>query len=244
VTGPDPSKKKPGEHLDDLRRVIVTSLGAVAAASALAWFFSDHLVAWLTEPARRIIQGPLYFFAPSDAFIIRMQAALASGFVIATPVIATQLWLFVSPALFEKEKKSVLPWAAVTVVLFMIGVAFGYFFILPTTLQFTMSYATEALKPMISIREYLSFAADLVLASGVAFDFPVVVVAVVAMGLVKTATLSRFRRHAYVVIFVIAAVLTPPDVASQMLLGLPMLALFESSLFVARYFERARGAKK
>lgn len=237
-TGHDPHKKKAGEHLEDLRRAITISLGAIAAASAAAWFFSDRLVGWLTEPARRIIDGPLYFFAPSDAFLIRIQASLVAGIIAASPVIAAQIWFFVAPALFENEKKSVLPWAAATAGLFVIGAAMGYFFILPTTLQFTMSYATDSLRPMISIREYLSLAGDLVLASGIAFDFPVVVVAIVAMGIVKTATLAQFRKHVYVLILVIAAVLTPPDVASQMLLGVPMLVLFEGSMIVSKSFEK------
>ncbi len=238
MTIPDPNKKKVGDHLDDLRRVVVWSVGSVAAASAAVWFFSEGLVAWITEPARRAIEGPLYFFSPSDAFMIRIQMSLVCGVAIASPVIAAQVWLFVAPALFAHEKKSVLPWAAATAGLFLIGAAFGYYFILPTSLQFTMSFATDALKPMISIREYTAFAGDIVLASGVAFDFPVVVVAAVAMGLVRTATLARFRRHVWVVIAVIAAILTPPDVASQMLLGIPMLVLFEGSLIVARLFEK------
>lgn len=240
---PDPHKKKVGEHLDDLRRVIVVSLAAIAAASGVVWFFSDRLVAWITEPARRVIQGPLYFFAPSDALVIRIQASVVAGILIASPVIAFQLWTFVAPALFPNEKKSALPWVAATAGLFLLGAVFGYVFILPTTLQFTMSFATADLKPMISIREYLSVAGDLVLASGVAFDFPVVVVALVAIGLVKTATLAHYRRHVIVLIAIIAAVLTPPDVASQMLLGIPMLILFELSMLVAKWFEKKRRNK-
>lgn len=244
MTGPDPNKKKPGEHLDDLRRVIVISLSAVAVGSAVAWFFSDRLVNWLTEPARRIITGPLYFFNPNDAFVIRIQASVVAGVLLAVPVIAAQIWNFVTPALFPNEKKAMLPWVATTTGLFFIGAAFGYFFILPTSLQFTMSFATESLKPMISIREYLALAGDLVLASAVAFDFPVVVVAAVAMGLVKTATVGKFRKHSYVLIAVIAAILTPPDVMSQMLLGVPMLLLFEGSLLVARGMEKGRARAK
>lgn len=238
MTLPDPNKKKVGDHLDDLRRGIAVSLGSVAAVAVIVWFFSENLVAWITEPARRVIDGPLYFFSPADAFMIRIQISLVFGLLIASPVIAARIWLFVAPALFAHEKKAVLPWAAATAALFLMGATFGYCFILPTSLQFTMSYATAALQPMISIREYVSFAGDIVLASGVAFDFPVVVVAVVAMGLVKTATLAKFRRHAWVVIAVIAAILTPPDVTSQLLLGIPMLVLFEASLVVAKLFEK------
>lgn len=244
MTGPDPHKKKTGEHLEDLRRVIIVSLSAVAAGSCLAWFFSGRLIDWLIEPARRIIAGPLYFFNPNDAFVIRIQVSVAAGVLLAVPVIAAQIWTFVAPALFPNEKKAMMPWAAATAVLFLAGSAFGYFFILPTSLQFTMSFASESLQPMISIREYLALAGDLVLASGVAFDFPVVVVAAVAAGLVRTATLARFRRHAYVVIAVIAAILTPPDVMSQMLLGIPMLVLFEGSLLTARLLEKARTRSK
>lgn len=235
---PDPNKKKTGEHLEDLRRVIVVSLAAVAAFSLVAWLFSDRLVDWLLEPARKVINGPLYFFGPSDAFLIRVHASIAAGVIAASPVIAFQIWSFVSPALYDNEKNAALPWAAATAGLFVLGCAFGYFFILPTSMQFTMSFVTESLKPMLSVREYFAFSADLVLASGVAFDFPVVVVAAVAMGLVRTVTLAKFRRHVYVVITFVAAILTPPDVASQLLLGIPMLLLFEISLWAARILEK------
>jgi|APTNR8051073442_1049403.scaffolds.fasta_scaffold72782_1 sec-independent protein translocase protein TatC len=240
MTHPIPPKKKTGEHLEDLRRAIVTSIAAVGLLSLAAWFFSDRLVDWLLEPAKRVVDGPLYFFGPSDAFLIRMYASIAAGIIAASPVIAYQLWTFIAPALYDNEKKSAMPWAAATAGLFVVGCAFGYFFILPTSLQFTMSFATDSLRPMLSVREYLAFASDLVLASGVAFDFPVVIVAAVGMGLVRTATLARFRRHAYVVIFVIAAILTPPDISSQLLLGLPMLALFEGSLLTAKLLEKTR----
>ncbi|MBP9733888.1 MAG: twin-arginine translocase subunit TatC [Candidatus Omnitrophica bacterium] len=240
MTLPDPVKKKAGEHLEDLRRAIVTSLAAVGILAAVAWLFSGRLVDWLLEPARRVVEGPLYFFGPTDAFMVRMYAAIAAGTVAASPIIAYQIWQFIDPGLHANEKRSILPWAAVTAVLFVIGSAFGYFLILPTTLTFTMSFATSALRPMLSVREYTSFATDLVLASGVAFDFPVVVVAAVAMGLTRTATLARFRRHSYVSIFVLSAILTPPDVSSQFLLAVPMLVLFEGSLIVAKFFEKNR----
>lgn len=242
MTLPDPVKKKAGEHLDDLRRAIVTSLAAVGILSTAAWLFSGRLVDWLLEPARRVVEGPLYFFGPTDAFMVRMYAAIAAGTVAASPVIAYQIWQFIDPGLHSNEKRSILPWAAVTAVLFVIGSAFGYFLILPTTLTFTMSFATSSLRPMLSVREYMSFATDLVLASGVAFDFPVVVVAAVAMGLTRTSTLARFRRHSYVGIFVISAILTPPDVSSQFLLAVPMLVLFEGSLIVAKFFEKNRAS--
>lgn len=244
ATLPDPRKKKTGEHLEDLRRVIVISLAAAGVCSLAAWLFSAQLVDWLLAPARQVVDGPLYFFGPTDAFIIRLYAAIAAGIIAASPVIAYQVWLFVAPALFEKEKKSILPWAGATAVLFVIGCAFGYIFILPTTLQFTMGFATEALRPMLSVREYFSFATSIVLAAGVAFDFPVVIVAAVAMKAVRTETLARFRRHAYVAIFVIAAVLTPPDVSSQFLLGIPMLGLFEGSLIAGKWFEKKRPAAR
>jgi sec-independent protein translocase protein TatC len=236
----DPDKKKPAEHLEDLRRTIIWSLGAVALTTAAAWFFSDRFVEWLSEPARRFSDAPLYFFSPADALMVRINAALLVGIIAASPVIAYQVWSFVAPALYSGEKHAVLPWALATGVLFAIGCAFGYFFILPTTLQFTLSYATPYLQPMLSIKEYMAFAGDLVLAAGVAFDFPVLIVGLVASGFVKTATLAKFRRHAYVVIFVVAAVLTPPDVASQFLLGIPMLVLFEASMLVAYFLDRSR----
>lgn len=238
MTVPDPHKKRAGEHLEDLRRAIVISIAAIGILSVAAWFFSDRLVDWLLEPARAVVEGPLYFFGPSDAFLIRMYASIAAGILAASPVIAYQIWKFVDPALYASEKRSILPWAAATSGLFAAGCAFGYYLILPTTLSFTMSFATDTLQPMLSVREYLSFATNLVLSSGVAFDFPVVVVAAVAMGVVRTATLARFRRHAYIAIFVIAAVLTPPDISSQFLLAVPMLGLFEGSLIVAKFFEK------
>lgn len=236
---PDPHKKKPGEHLEDLRRVITVSIGSVGVATIAAWFISDRLVDWLTAPVRHYIEGPLYYFGPADAFMIRLNASVVAGIVAASPVIVYQLWSFVSPALYSNEKRAAFPWVASTVALFAAGAAFGYFFILPTTLHFMLGFSTESLKPMLSIKEYIDFAGETVLASGMTFDFPVLIVALVAIGLVKTTTLARFRRHAYVAFFVIAALLTPA-VAGQFLLAIPMIIFFESSLLIAAFMERSR----
>lgn len=226
-------------HLDEFRRRLLISLAAVTAGAAFCFVFIDEVMAVLLAPVRPYL-SEIYFFSPADAFVIKIKAALLAGFVIASPLVACELWLFVSPALHAREKKALVPVVFAMSFLFLAGALFCFFSVLPVALDFLISQQTAYLKPVLSMNEYMGFLSGMVIAFGVAFNLPLAVVALVALGLARAATLARYQRHAVVLIFIAAAVLTPgPDMASQLLLAVPLVALFELSVAVSWLLEKA-----
>ncbi len=221
------------EHLDELRRRIFTSLAAVGVCTIAGCVFSEPALRFFIAPLKDIA-GAVYFFSPQEAFIVRIKVALILGIAGALPVILSQLWLFVAPGLRGPEKHAFLPLVAVTTFLFLCGGAFCFFLVMPVALKFLMGMQTAYLLPMISVGEYVGFLASMMFAFGVSFNLPVFLLALTASGAVKPETLSKHRRHAILIIVVAAAILTPgPDVASQMLLALPLYVLFEASVFAS-----------
>ena len=232
-------------HLEELRRRLIVCAVFFAAASILSYFFTRQILDFLTAPLQHFHIVNLYFQKPFEAFVIHLKAAAFSGLVLSLPVFFTQGWLFAAPGLYEKEKKIFPPLILISVVLFLTGIFFAYQFVIPWGLRFLLSYETDSLKPMLTSGPYFSFITATLFAFGLLFDFPLVVVALAALGIVQMDTLARLRRVIIVVIFIAAALLTPsPDPLSQLLLAAPLWVLFEISLFVGRFFERkaARGA--
>ncbi|HTL71146.1 MAG TPA: twin-arginine translocase subunit TatC [Candidatus Eisenbacteria bacterium] len=232
------------EHLDELRSRVFVSLGALTAATAAGWTVSDRALSLFTEPLRA--NGtPVYFFSPQGAFVARVQVSLLLGVFLSAPVLLHQLWGFVSPALHRHEKRAAVPLVAVMSALFAAGAAFAWFGVVPVALRFLVGMQTESLQPMISLEEYVSFLSGFLISFGVAFNLPVFVLAFVASGVVDASGLSRLRRHAIVLIFILAAVLTPgPDVASQLLLAVPLWGLFEISVAAAWLFGVVRARRR
>ena len=227
------------DHLEELRRRVLVSLAAVVSAAALAYAFSERIFSVLLGPLHDA-GIPAYFFAPADAFLVRFNTALLTGLIAASPVVFHQLFLFVSPGLYPHEKRVVLPLALATSGLFIAGCVFSFAVVVPFTLQFFLGYATPDLRPQISVTQYLSFVSTTVLSFGLAFNLPVLIIGMAWMGIVDAAFLSRYRPHAVVAIFVVAAVLTPPDVMSQIVLAVPMVILYEVSVIGARLAGRKR----
>ena len=231
-------------HLEEFRKRLFISLAAVAAGTLFCFCYVDEILNILVLPIRSQI-GQIYFFSPSDAFVIKIQAALLAGLVIASPLVICELWLFISPAMYAREKKAMLPVIFTVSFLFLIGALFAFFNVLPMTLHFLIGQQTDFLKPMVSMHEYLGFLSGMLIAFGFAFNLPVFVVALVASRFVKVKTLNYYHRHIIVVIFIAAAVLTPgPDIASQMMLAIPLLALFEFSLLAGWIVEKAKKGKR
>ncbi|MGH7197773.1 MAG: twin-arginine translocase subunit TatC [Candidatus Omnitrophota bacterium] len=218
------------EHLDELRKRLILSLGAVGLGAAAGYLCADKILEILTGPLRDQNE-PLYFFSPADAFIVKLKIALLAGLVLASPIVISQVWLFVAPALHKNEKRAVAPLAALTSVLFLAGAAFSFFTVMPLALNFFIGMKTAFLRPMISVTEYVGFLTMMTLAFGIAFNLPVFVMAFVLTGLWDAKGLGRYQKHAIVLIFILAAVLTPgPDIASQCLLAAPLVLLFELSV--------------
>jgi len=230
------------EHLEELRKRVFVILAALACGAAASYFFSGPLLGLLTAPIRTL-QENLYFLTPYEAFLVKLEISLFSGVVLASPVILTQIWLFVAPGLYAKEKKSLCLGVGLTLACFMAGMLFAFFAVLPFALKFFLGFQTPDLKPLISIRQYLSFTFHFLFGFGIAFLFPAFILLLVRLGLVSAGTLVKQRKVAVVIIFITAAVLTPsPDIMSQILLAVPLLVLFEASVFLAKRIERKKGA--
>lgn len=233
-------------HLEELRRRLIVCAVFFLAATIASSFFSRQLLDFLTAPLHRFHVASLYFQKPFEAFVIHLKAAAFSGLILSLPVFFTQGWFFAAPGLYEREKRMFLPLIFISVLLFLAGAFFAYALVIPWGLQFLLGFETESLKPMLTSGPYFSFITTMLFAFGVLFDFPLVVVALTALGIVKVATLARIRRFVIVGIFIVAAILTPsPDPVSQLLLAVPLCLLFEISLLVGRFFEKrqAAGAK-
>lgn len=222
-----------GEHLIELRKRVLISLGALVVGSCATFFYSEKIIKFLLRPIQSEI-NEVYFFSPTEAFVIKVKVAIFSGLILAFPIIAAQFWLFFSPALRDDEKKMVLPLVLFTLTLFLTGVWFSFSFVVTPALHFLVGANTGVLKPLISIKEYLDFLIGFLFAFGVSFNLPVFILAFVFAGVMDWKSLAKYRRHAILAIFIASAILTPgPDIASQLFLAVPLLFLFELSVFLA-----------
>ena len=232
------------DHLEELRWRIIWSLAALAAGIVIGFVLVTKfdVIGLLARPIAPLLNGQkLIFTHPGDPFGILIQVAFFVGLVLALPVILYQLWAFVSPALYQHEKKVVVPLLVGAVALFVAGVGLSYFVVLPFTLRFLLGLETESLHAMISASEYFGFAVSMSLAFGATFELPILVVLLTALGIVTPQFLSRYRRHAVVLCAVAAAVITPgTDITSMMALMIPLYFLYELSIVLSFAVDRRR----
>jgi sec-independent protein translocase protein TatC len=227
------------DHLAELRTRIIRVLLAWVVGSIAAWSYSDEIFALLLAPAIRALgEGQsLQAIAPSEIFFSYVKCALLAGFVFALPVIFWQIWAFVAPGLYANEKKAIGPFVIVSTLLFAGGAVFGYTQILPAMFAFFTSYDSELVQSAWSMHEVFKLTTRMFLAFGVAFELPVFVFFLAIAGIVEPRDLLRGTRYAVLVIFVVAAVLTPsPDWVSQVMLGVPMVVLYLIGVGVAFAF--------
>ncbi|MDQ7859793.1 MAG: twin-arginine translocase subunit TatC [Armatimonadota bacterium] len=220
------------EHLEELRRRLLLAFAALGAGTAVGFIFVDRVLDYLIHMigVERVV-----FFAPAEAVFTRIKVALFIGVFIGLPVILYQLWAFVAVGLTQTERRAVTLLLPPSMVLFVLGAAFGLFVIMPIGLRVLLSYQTETLQPMLAIGPTLSFVIAFILAFGFVFQIPMVVLFLARVGLVTPASLAATRRYAIVAIVVLAAVLTPgTDVVSQLLMAVPTYALYEASIWIAR----------
>jgi sec-independent protein translocase protein TatC len=223
------------DHLDELRKRLIRSAVACIVGATIAWYFVDRVI-----DALAAFVGKVYFMAPAEAFTTRLKLSVIMGIMLAIPVISYQLWQFVSPGLYPREKKMVVPVVLASTLFFAAGASFCYFLVLPAALKFLMGYGTENLNPLISVGNLLSFCAYFVLSFGIVFELPVAMYFLGRIGVITHRTLRKFRRYAIVLAFIIGAILTPPDVFSQLMLSIPLLALYELSIAVVWLTGRER----
>ena len=225
-------------HLDELRKRIIICIVAVAVGFLGSYFFAEQIFDILIKPLTAELppDSTFIFTGLPEAFFVYLKLSLFGGILLASPVLLWEVWCFVAPGLYDQEKKYVYPFVIFSTVLFPTGVSFGYFVVFPIAFKFFMGYSSEIIKPLPSIKEYLNFSCKLLFAFGVVFELPLFVLFLAKIGLVNEKMLRSKRKFAILGIFVVAAILTPPDVVSQILMAIPLLVLYEISILVAKYF--------
>jgi sec-independent protein translocase protein TatC len=218
------------DHLDELRHRLIISLAGVGLGFALSYGFSQQLLLLLQRP----MPTRLVFIAPTEAFFVNLKVAFYAGLILSVPLLLFQVWKFVAPGLYEQERRYSFPFLIVSTILFLLGAAFAYMVVLPIALHFLIAQGGELWQPNITLSNYLSFCMRLILAAGLIFEFPVLVYFLAKVGVVTPEFLVQNRKYALLAAFIVSAILTPPDVFSQVLLAVPLFLLFEVSIFVAK----------
>ncbi|MDH5299266.1 MAG: twin-arginine translocase subunit TatC [Desulfobulbaceae bacterium] len=227
------------EHLAELRKCLVVSLIAAAVGFAGSYALVDTIGEWFFRPLFEVLPdtSSLIFTSYQEAFFFYLKLALVSGLLLASPVIFLQIWRFVAPGLYRHEKRVLLPFVFLSAFCFLGGAAFGYFVVFPPAFKFLMGYSTDFLSPMPTVSEYFSLSLRLLLAFGVIFELPVFMVLLAKLGMVNAPFLRKHRKYAFLLSFVIAAILTPtPDVVNQCMMAGPLVILYEVSIVAVWLF--------
>jgi sec-independent protein translocase protein TatC len=231
-------------HLQELRKRLILCFLAIGGGFVLCYAFADSIFNILALPLMKVmpVGGSLIFTSVAEAFFTYMKVAFTAAVILVSPFVLYQIWAFVAPGLYQKEKRYVVPFVLGGSFSFAVGVLFAYFFAIPVGFKFLLGYATDFIKPLPSMKEYLSFSIKFLLAFGLVFEFPVVLVLLAKIGVIDEKTLARQRKYAYLLIFILAAIITPPDFISQVLMALPLIGLYELSILLSRIFGKKQEA--
>ena len=246
----DDSKAPLLDHLIELRGRLLKCVWALFITGAVCFYFSDKLFAFLVHPLKEAFGdagGRLVYTKLYEAFFVQVKVAIFGAFCISFPIIANQLWAFIAPGLYAKEKKALLPFLVMTPVLFLMGASLAYYIVMPTAFHFFLGFQGKSsglqVEALPSADAYLTLVMQFILAFGMSFLMPVVLVLLNRAGFVTRAQLIGLRRYMIVGAFILAAVLTPPDVVSQLMLAIPLLLLYEITI-VAIWFTDRKQARE
>jgi len=219
-------------HLHELRDRLLKSLAVFILCSVAVWNFLDPVIRYVVKPVGRVV-----FTSPADAFNARVSLAFLGGFLLALPVILFHIWKFIAVGLTDQERKNIKVFGPLSLALFFIGVIFGYCVLLPISFNFLMSFSSPWMMPMITVDKYISFVGTVVISSGVAFELPLILAFLARIGIATPEFLRQKRPYAILLILIVAAVLTPPDMISQIILAIPLLILYEAGIVFSRFAE-------
>ncbi len=240
-----PDEKQPFvSHLQELRQRIMICLVTVGIAFLITYYFREGVNIFLLLPFKRVMPAgsSFIFTGVTEAFITYFKIWIITAATISSPVIIYQVWMFISPGLYEKEKKYVYPLILWGTLFFAGGVAFCYYVVMPNLYGFFVGFGSDMIIPMPDLKEYVSLTLKLLVVFGFIFELPLVAYFLAKAGIVNHRFLAKKRRYAILAAFIVSAVITPPDVISQILLALPLWGLYELSIIIARFFGKKEAA--
>lgn len=231
-------------HIVELRKRLGLSVIAVLIMFAISFSFRNEILSWVIQPLNDALNiaatsmkkthGSVTTQQVGGAFFVALKVSFFAGFIGALPYVLYQLWLFVAPGLYDNEKKLAIPFVLGGTVMFLVGVLFAYYVVTPLGFEFLIKFGSELYLPMINIEDYVGFFTKIMIGFGLAFELPVIAFLLGAMGLITDRTLIDFFKYAVVLIFIAAAVLTPPDILSQLLMAIPLVGLYGLSILIVR----------
>ena len=229
-------------HLEELRKRLIACAIAAGSGFVICYIFAERLFQLLILPLKaQLPEGDrLIYTNLPEMFITYLKSALVAGILISSPFIFYQLWMFIAPGLYQKEKKYVVPFVIFSSILFVGGALFGYFVVFPFGFKFFLGFSNDSIQALPSVKQYFSFSIKLLFAFGLVFELPVIVFFLTKIGIVTPNLMKRKRKYAILLIFVMAAILTPPDVITQLMMAAPLLFLYEISILVSKIAARKK----
>ena len=229
-------------HIADLRKRLTISTITVVVMFFACFSFYEPILEWMMAPVKHALPVGTSMIAVEiqETFFTAMKVAFFAGFIISLPVIFWQLWLFLAPGLYDHEKKLVVPFVFFATLMFLLGAYFAYYIVVPVGFDFLIAFGNSVVSVLPSIGKYVGFFTKLMIGFGIAFELPVITFFLAKIGIVNDQMLKDFFRYAVVLIFIISAILTPPDVISQVLMAAPLLILYGVSIYIAKVFNPAQ----
>jgi len=243
---PEVEEKQPFlSHLEELRKRLIYAAIAVGIGFVISYIFSEDLFKILISPLKAQMPGEdrLIFTNLPEMFFAHIKTAFITSILLTSPIIFYQIWMFIAPGLYQKERRYVIPFVLSSTILFVGGALFGYLIVFPFGFKFFLGYANEYIQALPSVKQYFSFSIKLLFAFGVVFELPVVIYFLSRMGVVSVDFLKKNRKYAILLTFALAAILTPPDVVTQCMMAGPLIVLYEVGIIIARIAEKKKVAE-